>query len=157
MSEKVIKQIRLSFTGPESLPLAVVRRESPDYDGPRSYFTVSLKNESDGPVSLPLDELKRNVVMVYRNPATGREKVDNRTPPPKMDGAVESLQAGKTTSFQVVFEYPADLATTKNRVAELEFCVKWKKEWLRDSAYAPRAYNWNESYELCRQIRIVDE
>ncbi len=157
MSETVMHTIRLSFDGPESLPLPVVLRDNPAYDGPRNFFTVSLKNESDRRVLLPFDELKRNVVMVYRNPDTGAEEVDNRIPPPKMDGAVEPLEPGETKSFQVVFEYPANLATMKSRVATLEFCVRWKKEWLRDSAYPKGAYDWNESYELCRQIRIIDE
>jgi hypothetical protein len=35
--------------------------------------------------------------------------------------------------------------------------VKWESDWLRRSAYAPGAYDWNESFELCREIRITDK
>lgn len=157
MTEIVIDGIRLSLSGPETLPLPVVLRDSPAYDGPRNFFKVSLKNESGQPRSLPFDELRRNVVLVYRNPATDAEVVDNRTPPPKLDGSVERLAPGETKTFEVVFEYPAQIATMEKRVAVLQFCVKWEADWLRSTAYAPGAYDWNASYELCNEIRIFDE
>ncbi|WP_157223051.1 hypothetical protein ACO1KB_04390 [Leptospira interrogans serovar Szwajizak] len=91
MSEYVIKGIRLSMEGPSTLPLSVVRRDSLAYDGSRSFFTISLKNESDHIKNIPLDELRRNVVLVYRNSFTGVEIVDNRTSPPKLDGLIEKL------------------------------------------------------------------
>jgi len=157
MSELVIKGIRLSLAGAQTLPLSVMRRDTPAYDGPRTFFTVSLKNESDGTRILPLDELRRNVVLVYRNPSTGAEVVDNRTPPPKRDGSVEALAKGEAKTFQVVFAYPQTIAVMRDHVAVLQFCVKWVGSWLRASTYAPGAYDWNESFELCREIRILDE
>jgi hypothetical protein len=157
MSETVLKDVRLSLEGPRSLPLAVVLRSSPAYDGPRNFFTVSLKNESARRWRLPLDEIRRNVVLVYRNPVTGGQTIDNRTPPPKMDGSVEDLLPGEIKTFQVVFEYPASIATMKDRVAILQFCVKWDSAWLRKSTYLPDSYDWNESFELCREIQIVDQ
>jgi hypothetical protein len=157
MSEITVKQVRISFSGPETLPLPVVRRGSPKYDGPRNFFTVSLRNDSATKRTLPLPELRENVVMKYQNPATGAEIVDNETPPPDFEGAVEDLAPGETKTFQVVFEYPERIATFKDRVAVLRFCVKWESDWLRRSAYAPGAYDWNESFELCREIRITDK
>ena len=157
MTEIVIDGIRLSLSGPETLPLSVVLRDSPAYDGPRNFFKVSLKNESHQPRSLPFDELRRNIVLVYRNPATDAEVVDNRTPPPKLDGSVEGLTPGETKTFEVVFEYPAQIATMEKRVAVLQFCIKWETDWLRSAAYASGAYDWNESFELCNEIRLVDE
>jgi hypothetical protein len=157
MSSTVINGVHLSLSGPDTLPLAVVRRGSPDYDAEAAFFTVSLKNESEDTKTLPFDELRRNVVLNYRNQETAAEYSDNRTPPPKFDGAVQVLPPGKTKKFEVVFDYPAGIATMKNRVAVLWFCVKWESKWLRKSAYAPGAYDWNESFELCREIRIVDE
>jgi hypothetical protein len=157
MSSTVINGIHLSLSGPTTLPLSVVRQDSPDYDGEAAFFTVSLKNESDQTKILPFDELRRNAVTKYRNPATAAEFVDNRTPPPKLDGSVQKLPPGKTKTFEVVFEYPARIATMKDRVAVLWFCVKWESNWLRKTAYAPGAYDWNESFELCREIRIVDK
>lgn len=157
MSEILAKEVRLSFTGPQTLPLPVVLRDSPAYDAPRNFFTVTLKNESSKQQTIPFDELQRNTITKYRNPDTGAEIVNNRTPPPKQDGAVLVLAPGETKSFQVVFEYPAKLQDLKNKVAELSFCVKWESSWLRKQAYAPDAYNWNESFELCREIRITAE
>ena len=157
MSETIINGVRVSFEGPPELPLSVVLRESPAYDAPRNFFTVLLKNVSGQVKTLPFDELRRNIVSIYRNPATGAEIIDNRTPPPKLDGSVEELAPGQTKTFQVIFEYPAKIATMKNRVAVLRFCAKWDSVWLRKSAYAPDAFDWNESYELCREIRVVEE
>jgi hypothetical protein len=157
MADLVIKDIRLSLTGAQTLPLAVVLRKSPAYDAQRNFFTVTLKNESGETKKLPFDELRRNVVLVYRNPATGAEIVDNRTPPPKRDGSVEKLASGETKSFQVVFEYPGSIATMKDHVAVLQFCVKWEASWLRAADYTPGAFDWNESFELCQEIRIFDE
>ena len=157
MTETMIDGIRLSLSGPETLPLSVVSRDSPAYDAPRNFFTVSFRNESDRTRSLPFDELRRNTSLVYRNPATDAEVFDNRTPPPKLDGSVEGLAPGETKTFEVVFAYPAQIATMEKRVAVLQFCVKWETDWLRGAAYAPGAYDWNPSYELCNEIRIVDE
>ena len=157
MSDLLINGIRLSLEAPESLPLSVVLRGSPRYDGARNLFTVSLRNESPSRMTLPFDEIRRNSIPVYRNPATGAEIVDNRTPPPKMDGSVETIAPGAVKAFQVVFEYPARIVTMRDRVAVLEFCVKWDAKWLRASAYSPGAYDWNESFEACRQIRIIEE
>lgn len=157
VAEVVLKGVRLSLTGPETLPLPVVLRNSPAYDAPRNFFTVSIKNESASMRTLALDELRRSLVLVYRNPATAAEKTDNRTSPPKLGSSVEKLAPGETKSFQVVFEYPADIARMKDHVTLLRFCVKWESAWLRKSAYAPGAYDWNESFELCREIRILEQ
>ena len=92
-----------------------------------------------------------------QRPDTGAEVVDNRTPPPKLDGAVEKLAPAETKTIEVVFEYPAGIATMKNKVAVLQFCAKWQSEWLRKAAYAPGSYDWNESFEVCSEIRIIDE
>lgn len=156
MSQITLNGIHLSLTGPSSLPLSVVLRDSPTYDGPRNFFTVSLTNSTSQTLSLPFDEMQRNIALAYREPATREEKVNNQTPPPKMDGAVLQLLPDESKSFQVVFEYPIDLAKMKRGVAEIEFCVRWQKEWLRATAYASNPYDWNESYELCHLIRIVD-
>jgi hypothetical protein len=157
MPETLIDGISLSLSGPKRLPLSVVLRSSPTYDGQRTFFEVSLKNESRHIRSLPFDELRRNVVLVYRNPATNAEIVDNRTPPPKLDGAVERLSPGATKTFQVAFEYPAGIATMEKREAALQFCVKWESDWLRHQAYAPGAFDWNASFEVCDELRVVDE
>jgi len=157
MSETVIKGIRLTFTGPDTLPLSVVLRDSPAYDGPRNFFTVSLKNESGKTKTLPFDEIRENTITKYRNPDTGAEIVDNQTPPPKFNGSVEKLAPGETKTYEAVFEYPASIATMKNKVAVLQFCAKWQSDWLRKAAYAAGSYDWNESFELCREIRIVDQ
>jgi hypothetical protein len=157
MSTTVIKGIRLTLSGPTILQLSVVRRGSPDYNAEATFFTVSLKNESDGPKTLPFDELRRNVALKYRNPVTASEILDNRTPPPKLDGSVQKLLPGKTEKFEVVFDYPAAIAPMKDGVAVLWFCVNWKSDWLRKSAYVDGAYDWNESFELCREVRIKDK
>ena len=157
MSDQVVNGVRLSLAGPQTLPLAVVRRGSPTFDNARAFFTVSMTNESGGRKTLPFDELRRGVVLVYRNPSTGAELVDNRTPPPKRDGSVEALPPGGTKTFQVVFDYPASIATFKDHVAALQFCVKWESKWLRTETYRPGSYDWNESYEVCHEIHIVDE
>ncbi|EJO80364.1 hypothetical protein FFZ99_08415 [Leptospira interrogans] len=156
MSEQIIKGVSLSLKGPSTLPLSVVLRESPDYDGSRNLFTVSLKNESSRTIKLPLDELRRNVVLVYRNSFTGAEIIDNRTPPSKLDGSIEKLGPGETKAFQVVFAYPEVIASQKGRAEAFTFCVKWDANWLRTSAYSPNAYDWNESFLLCQEIRIVE-
>lgn len=157
MSDLLLNGIRLSLDTPEALPLSAVLRGTPKYDAPRTFFTVSLKNESGKKRVLPFDELRRSTVRVYRNPATGAEIVDNRTPPPKRDGSVDEIAPGATRTFQVVFEYPKSIAVMKERVAVLQFCVKWDATWLRANTYTPGSYDWNESFEICRQIRILDE
>lgn len=157
MSQTVVKNIRVSLAGPETLPLSLVLRDSPAYDGPRNFFTISLKNESGSKKILPFDELRRNIVLIYRNSVTAAEIIDNQSPPPKLDGSVEELVPGETKAFPVIFDYPARIATMSDRIAVLRFCVKWDSVWLRKSAYVLGAYDWNESFELCREIRIVDD
>jgi hypothetical protein len=157
MSETVRNQVRISFTGPQELPLGVVLRSSPAYHGPSNFFTITMKNESNHSRTLPFPEIQRNTITIYRNPATGAESIDNRTPPPRMDGAVEVLAPGESKSYQLVFAYPAQIATRKDRVAVLQFCAKWEADWLRRTAYAPGSFDWNESFTLCRELRIVGE
>jgi hypothetical protein len=157
MSETVLQDVVVSLSGPQSLPLAVVTRGDPAYDARQNFFTVSLRNESDKPKTLPLPEIGRHSVTKYRNPETQAEVVDNRTPPPRLNGAVETLAPGESKHFQVVFEYPARIATRKANVEILQFCVAWNHDWLRKSAYVPGSYDWNESFEVCREIRIVSE
>jgi hypothetical protein len=157
MSETVLQGVVISLSSPQTLPLAVVTRGNPAYDAQRNFFTVSLKNESGIPKTLPFREISRNSITKYRNPETGAEVVDNRTPPPRLDGAVESLAPGESKHFQVVFEYPAEIATMTENAAILQFCVAWNQDWLRKTAYAPGSYDWNESFEVCREIRIVNE
>lgn len=157
MSETIIKDVRVALAGPQKLPLSAALRGGPAYDGPRNFFTVSLTNESRNARTLPFDELRRNIVRIYRNPDMSTEIIDNRTPPPKLDGSVEQLAPGETKTFQVVFDYPASIATMTNHVALLRFCIKWESDWLRKSAYQPGSYDWNESFELCHEIRVIDE
>ena len=157
MSEIVVQDVRVTFSGPSSLPLPVVTRGNPAYDAPRNFFTVSLKNESDKTKKLPLPEITQGCITKYRNPDTGAEFVDNRTPPPRLDGAVEALAPGQTKSFQVVFEYQPQIAERKNGGAVIQFCAVWNRDWLRKAAYTAGAYNWNESFELCREVQILDE
>ena len=154
MSDQLIDGIRVSFSGPELLPLAVVTRGNPAYDGPRNFFTVAIKNESDRERRLPFDEIRRNIVLVYGNPATRAQEVDNRTPPPRATGTVEALPPGAARSFQVVFAYPASIATMAQGVALLRFCIKWESGWLRSATYPAGAYDWNPSFQLCRDLRI---
>jgi hypothetical protein len=134
-----------------------VTRGDPAYDASRNLFTVTLRTDSSRPKTLPLPEISRNSITKYRNPETGVEVVDNRTPPPRLDGAVETLAPGESKQFQVVFEYPARIATSTADVVVLQFCVTWNRDWLRKSAYLPGSYDWNESFEVCREIRIVSD
>lgn len=157
MSEIVLQDVRVTLSGPESLPLPVVTRGNPAYDGPRNFFTVSFKNESGQTKKLPLPEISRGSVARYRNPDTGAEFVDNRTSPPRFDGAVEALAPGETKNFQIIFEYPPKIAARRNGAAVIQFCAVWNRDWLRKNAYPAKAYDWNESFDLCREVRIVDE
>lgn len=157
MSELLINGIRLSFIGRQVLPLSVILRDSPNYDGASNFFTVSLKNESSSIKALPFDELRRNTITKYKNTETAVEFVNNKVPPPRPHGLIEEFNPGETKSFQVVFEYPTSIVTMHNRVATLQFCVKWQSDWLRKSTYTAGSYDWNESFEICREIRIIDE
>lgn len=157
MSEIVINNLHLSLQGPQTLPLSVVLRDSPNYDQQKNLFTVLLMNKSDRTRTLPLDELRRNIVRIYRNLATDTELIDNKIPPPKLDGSTEELAQGETKTIQLTFNYPMQIVTMKNKVAVLSFCVKWDGSWLRESAYALGAIDWNESFELCHEIQILDD
>lgn len=157
MSEIVIDGIRLRLAGPDRLPLSVVDPASESYDREQAFFELSFTNESTSGRTLPFDELSRNTSALYRNPASGHESFDNRTPPPRMDGSVESIAPNQTKMFQVVFDYPEELAPVENGVALVQFCVKWEESWLRAAAYQPNAYDWNHSYELCANILIIDQ
>ncbi len=155
MSDTVIDGIRISFSGPDSLPLGVVLRGSPAYDAPRNFFTVTLRNESPSSRNLPLDELKRSIVLVYGNPETKEQEIDNKSPPPRRVGIVEMLPPGEQRQFQVIFAYPANIAPIKNGVANLRFCVRWESTWLRAATYPTDSYDWNPTFQLCRDLKIV--
>jgi len=155
MSETVIDGIRISFTGPDQLPLEVVSRDSPAYDAPRNFFTVTMKNESERSRKLPFDELRRTTVLVYGNPDTKAQEVDNESPPPRRVGLVETLPAGEQRAFQVVFAYPARIAPLKDGAVRLRFCVRWEAAWLRAASYTADAYDWNHSFQLCRDLQIT--
>jgi hypothetical protein len=157
MSEAVVQDVVVSLAAPQSLPLAVVRRGTPAFDPEQTFFTVLVSNKSDKPKRLPFSEISRNVATKYRNPETGAEVVNNRTPPPRLDGAVETLAPGASKQFQVVFEYPDGIATRQASVEPIQFCVQWNRDWLRQATYTPGSYDWNESFEVCREIRIVNE
>lgn len=155
MLETMVRGVRIRFSGAESLPLAVVQRSSPAYDSARNFFTVTMKNESSQTLHLPFDEISRNTVLVYRHPVTHEVSLDNRTPPPRKQGLVTELLPGALQSYQVVFEYPQQMAAIANGVAEVQFCVRWQSDWLRQNSYEPGSYNWNESFELCQQVKIM--
>jgi hypothetical protein len=157
MSTAVVGGIQITLTGPESLPQSAVRPASPTYNPTRGTFTVVLKNETSARKVLPFDEISRNIALVYRNPSTRAELVDNHPPPPKRNGAVEAFAAGASRSFDVIFTYPESIATMKDHIAVLSFCIKWESNWLRAEYYRPKSYDWNESFEVCRQIRVLDE
>jgi hypothetical protein len=154
-SDRVIDGIRVTFSGPRSLPLAVVTRGDPAFDGSRSIFTVTLRNESDRERRVPLDELRRSLVRVYVNPATRAESIDNRGAPPRAAGIVEALPPGATRDVQVPFAYPVSIATMEHGVAQLRFCVRWESGWLRSASYPSGTIDWNPSFELCEDVRIV--
>lgn len=156
-SEMLVDEMRITLGGPKTLPLSVTLRGSPSYDGQRNFFTVSFKNESKRTRRIPFEELRRNVITKYLNPATGAELVHNRTPPPKRNGSVEEFAPGEIKTFQVVFEYPTSIASMKDREAVIRFCIKWESQWLRKAAYADDAFDWNGSYELSEEIRILEE
>lgn len=155
MSETVIDGIRISFAGPDQLPFKVVSRDSPAYDAPRNFFTVTMKNESPASRKLPFDELRRTIVLVYGNPDTKEQEVDNESPPPRRVGLVEKLPPGEQRQFQVVFAYPARIATLKNGSVRLRFCVRWEAAWLRVASYTADTCDWNQSFQLCRDLQIT--
>lgn len=155
MSDTVIDGIRISFSGPDRLPLSVVSRASPSYDAPRNFFTVTLKNESPTSRKLPFDELKRTIVLVYGNPETKQQEIDNKSPPPRRVGIVETVPPGEQREFQVLFEYPAQIAPLKDGSVQLRFCVRWESAWLRSASYPADSYDWNPSFQLCRDLQIV--
>lgn len=157
MSDTVIDGIRISFAGPSRLPLSVVSRKSPQYDAKRTFFTVTLKNESPDTHKLPFDELRRTIVLVYGNPETKEQEVDNHSPPPRRVGLVETVPPGEQREFQVVFEYPARIAPLKDGGVHLRFCVRWESAWLRAATYTTERYDWNPSFQLCRDVHVVDE
>ena len=70
---------------------------------------------------------------------------------------VETLAPGASKEFQVVSDYRDSIAAKKENVAIVQFCVSWNREWLRKSTYLRYAYDWNESFELCREVRVVSE
>jgi hypothetical protein len=154
-TNRLLDGIRVTLSGPRSLPLAVVTRGDPAFDASRGMFTLTLHNESDRERRLPIDELRRSLVRVYGNPATRAESIDNRSAPPRAVGIVEALPRGATRDIQVPFAYPASIATMEHGAAQLRFCVRWESGWLRTASYPSDAVDWNPSFELCADLRIV--
>ena len=119
---------------------------------------IHLREHPSKPASarkLPLDELKRNIVLAYGNPETKEQEVDNQTPPPRRVGIVETVPPGEQREFQVVFAYPAKIAPLTNDVVNLRFCIRWESTWLRAASYTADAFDWNPAFQLCRNVQIV--
>ncbi len=156
MSEVQVDSMRISLTGPASLERSVIERTSPSYDGQQALFKVTITNASGDFRRLPFDELARHVVRVYRHPATKAEWIDNRTPPPKMNGAVIALAPGASRGFPLLFEFPSRLLEQDAKTQQVQFCARWDSTWLREAAYAPQAFDWNQGFEVCTDLRLVD-
>jgi len=149
--------VSLTLTGPDALPLAVANRMGSEYNMERCLFQLAVKNVSDTVKNMPYDELKGGTIQVYRRIQDKKEIIDNRTKPPKKKGIVDRFLPGEEKSHSVLFEYQPAIAKYEHNIAKIQFCVKWDAGWLRASSYDSGAVDWNESFELCREIRIIDE
>jgi hypothetical protein len=147
--------IQLSLTAPDPLRAAAVQPGSPGFDMSQTIFRVTLRNVSTQPITLPFDEIRRNVVRVYTNLETNVVHTDNRTPPPTRKGLVETLAPGQGREITVQFHYPDMLVTDPSKEIKLRFCVQWRREWLRSQYYQAGSYQWNESFDVCKDIRIT--
>jgi hypothetical protein len=147
--------IQLTITAPDHLRAAAVQQGSPEFDMNQTIFRVTLRNVSTQPITLPFDEIRRNVVRVYTNLATSVVHTDNRIPPPTRKGLVETLAPGQSREITVQFHYPDMLVSSTDKELKLRFCVQWRREWLRSQYYQPGSYQWNEPFDVCKDIRIT--
>lgn len=158
MTDVVIDGVRISVSAPAELAEATARPDSPTYDGLLAQLTARFRNETDGPIAVPLDEITNGMIRVYRRAGTDATVVDNEIPPPPRDGKVVSLAPGGERSMTIDIGWPESLMPASLREpVQLTVCLQWREEWLRARNYAPGAVGWNHSFDACADIRIVPD
>ena len=157
MAEIIVNGMKITLSGSGEFKLSQIHPDSLAYDLGAKLYSVTFSNVSDEDKILPFDELSRTIGFIYRNPVSDEELFDLHPPPPKDDGAVERFSPGSSKSFNLNFEYPESIVTMKDGKAALQFCLKWEDSWLRAAAYKPDSFNWNESFELCQDVIIVQD
>lgn len=157
MSEKTINGISVNISGPQSLPISIASDKSPKHVPSKTFFTITVKNETDSNVVIPFDEISRNRIRIYRNPETGAEYINNRTPPPRAEGIVADFSPNESKSFQAVFDFPEAIAKFTDKKTTIQFCVQWEKKRLRSATYTENSFDWNEDFEICQEIVIIDD
>jgi hypothetical protein len=156
VSDIDVAGIQLSLTGPEQLRAAAVRLDSPTYDMNQTFFRLIMRNAGGHPITMPLAEIRRNVMRVYTNLETGRSEMLDEPLPPIPQGLVETIAPGESREITVQFIYPEALVERPRKVLDIRFCVRWRPEWLRSQYYEPGSYQWNEPFDVCTDVTIVD-
>jgi hypothetical protein len=149
--------LQLTLTAPAQVRAAVLRPDDPAFDMDQTLFRLTLKNVGPQPITLPFQEIRRNVVRVYTDLATGAVHTDNRTPPPTRKGIVDTLAPDESREIVVQFQYLAMLDSGRKGPFDILFCVRWRPEWLRSQYYQPASYQWNEAFDVCTNLRIVQD
>jgi hypothetical protein len=157
MEQTTIDGMRIVLEGPATLRESVIRPESPSFDPSAAAWQLTFCNESPRVFKAPLEEIGNGLVRVYT--VGGKDPlVDNRTPPPPVDGKVTALEPGASVSVPLDFSYPQSLMPSPFvDPASVEYCVQWRQEWLRDSNYAPHDVQWNASFDFCGSVRIMPD
>jgi hypothetical protein len=155
MQQTTIDGTKIELNAPAAISEAAIRPGSPAHDARAAAVTVTFRNESERPLSAPLEEIGNGLVLVYT--VEGREPlIDNEIPPPPQDGSVITLAPGASYVVRLSFGYPQPLLPARIREPVMvRFCVRWREEWLRTNNYAPGAIQWNKSFDVCANVRIT--
>ena len=156
MQKTTIDGVTIELSAPVDVPEATIRPDSRIYNADAAAVTVTFRNETGQPLSAPLEEIGNGLVLVYAVAGRGDPIVDNAIPPPPQDGSVITLAPDASHVVRMSFRYPESLMPPRiQEPVVVKFCVRWRQEWLRTKNYRPGIVNWNKSFEVCADVRIL--
>lgn len=155
MAVQDLDGVRLTLTVPGAVHPDVLNPQHPDHDPLSVVAELAFENISSDPIAAPLEEIGNGLVRIYAVENEPAPVIDNRIPPPPVDGAVVSLAPGGRHVERRRIDAPPILSRPKKDApVALTFCLEWKAEWLRQSNYAAGAVQWNPDFRLCETVMV---
>ncbi len=155
MAVQNINGVRLTLTAPDAVHPDVLDTKHPDHDPLAVVAELVFENISPAPLKLPLEEIGNGLVRIYLVEDQPTPLVDNRIPPPPVDGAVATLLPGANHVERRRIDWPPILSRpTQAAPVSLTFCLEWQADWLRAGNYAPGAVQWNADFKLCEVVEV---
>ncbi|MEP3347736.1 MAG: hypothetical protein ABJN34_05130 [Litoreibacter sp.] len=147
--------LTVALEAPMTAPLMAITPDSPDYNPVKYNVRLSFSNPTSMPKTFPGLAIVRSTVREYRNTRSGNVQSFTIGEPPSLKPELITLAPGKSWSYGIGLEYPAELLQSDRIPIILQLCASWSRSQLDSRIYGDVAFDWAKDFRVCQQIEVV--